>query len=161
MGLILAGCMPVDAAPHFDGEIEFIQFDPLKEGDEIAIVKTTHGDIYMKLFPNEAPNTVKQFKRLVEEGFYNDMDIYLDKGIKVFVSGYDKDSEERIGKIATDDGKPVEKEVSHNLWHFSGAVSSLCYKESRFENISYADSRFFIMANMPATTEIANEPVAL
>lgn len=155
--VLFAGCMPVDAAPKFEGEIKFIQFDPVKTGDEIAIIKTTHGDISMRLFPEEAPNTVKQFKRLVNEGFYNDSDIYLDKGLTTFVTGYDKDSENMTGKIATDDGNPVEREISQNLWHFSGAVSSLCYQKSRFDKTAYSDSRFFIFGDMPATTAIANE----
>lgn len=52
---------------------------PLKEFDlpkeEIlkfkeALIRTSKGDIKLKLFPNEAPNTVANFASLAREGFY-------------------------------------------------------------------------------------------
>ncbi|MDE6978268.1 MAG: peptidylprolyl isomerase, partial [Helicobacter sp.] len=52
---------------------------PLKEFDlpkeEIlkfkeALIKTSKGDIKLKLFPNEAPNTVANFASLARAGFY-------------------------------------------------------------------------------------------
>jgi len=36
-----------------------------------VILKTNHGDIEMKLFEDKAPNTVKNFVTLAEQGFYN------------------------------------------------------------------------------------------
>ena len=36
-----------------------------------GIIKTDKGDIYIDLFDNEAPNTVANFVRLAESGFYN------------------------------------------------------------------------------------------
>ncbi|MDO5851547.1 MAG: peptidylprolyl isomerase [Methanobacteriaceae archaeon] len=36
-----------------------------------AIIKTDKGDIELELFPNEAPNTVKNFEDLANKGFYD------------------------------------------------------------------------------------------
>ncbi len=36
-----------------------------------AIIKTDKGDIELELFPNEAPNTVKNFEKLANSGFYD------------------------------------------------------------------------------------------
>ncbi|MBQ6570010.1 MAG: peptidylprolyl isomerase [Clostridia bacterium] len=41
------------------------------EGEEIAVLRTNHGDIYIRLFPNEAPKTVENFKGLINNGYYN------------------------------------------------------------------------------------------
>lgn len=41
------------------------------EGDEIAVLITNYGRIVVKFFPDEAPGTVENFKKLINEEFYN------------------------------------------------------------------------------------------
>ena len=41
-----------------------------------AKVSTSKGDIWLKLFPKEAPNTVANFAHLSNTGFYNDLDFH-------------------------------------------------------------------------------------
>jgi peptidyl-prolyl cis-trans isomerase B (cyclophilin B) len=36
-----------------------------------ATLHTNHGDIELELFPNEAPKTVENFRKLASEGFYD------------------------------------------------------------------------------------------
>ena len=40
---------------------------------QYAKVSTSKGDIWLKLFPDEAPNTVANFAHLSNTGFYNDL----------------------------------------------------------------------------------------
>lgn len=44
--------------------------EPVK-GEEIAILKTNHGDIKIRLFEEAAPKTVENFKGLIEKGYYD------------------------------------------------------------------------------------------
>ncbi len=46
--------------------------DDKKSADEVAVIKTTDGDIVMGFWPDVAPNTVENFKKLAKAGFYND-----------------------------------------------------------------------------------------
>ena len=41
-----------------------------------AKVSTSKGDIWIKLFPEEAPNTVANFAYLANSGFYNDLSFH-------------------------------------------------------------------------------------
>ena len=41
-----------------------------------AKMSTAKGDIWIKLFPEEAPNTVANFAHLATTGFYNDLDFH-------------------------------------------------------------------------------------
>lgn len=49
-----------------------INRDQIKTGER-AIIHTSMGDITVKLYPKEAPNTVKNFAKLSNEGFYNNL----------------------------------------------------------------------------------------
>ena len=42
-----------------------------ESGDTIAVFKTNMGDFKVKLFPNEAPNTVENFTTHAKDGYYN------------------------------------------------------------------------------------------
>jgi peptidyl-prolyl cis-trans isomerase B (cyclophilin B) len=42
-----------------------------KTGEEVAVLDTGEGRIVLMFFPDKAPNTVKNFKKLVAKGFYN------------------------------------------------------------------------------------------
>ncbi len=41
-----------------------------------VLLKTTQGDVVLELFIDQAPSTVSNFIRLVDEGFYNGLDFY-------------------------------------------------------------------------------------
>lgn len=47
------------------------QLEAPTEGEEIAIMHTNYGDIYIRLFPEYAPKTVENFKTLAKEGYYD------------------------------------------------------------------------------------------
>ena len=39
--------------------------------NEVAVIKTTKGDLVLEFWPDVAPKTVENFKKLAREGFYN------------------------------------------------------------------------------------------
>jgi len=42
-----------------------------KNSDEVAVIKTSEGEIVMGFWPDVAPNTVENFKKLAKQGFYD------------------------------------------------------------------------------------------
>lgn len=47
------------------------QLDAPEEGEEIAVIHTSMGDIYVRFFPEAAPKAVYNFKKLALEGYYD------------------------------------------------------------------------------------------
>ena len=47
-----------------------------RPGDERVVLQTNHGTMTIRLFPDEAPQTVANFKRLVAAGFYDGKPFY-------------------------------------------------------------------------------------
>ncbi len=43
---------------------------------QYAVIKTNKGDITVKLFPQEVPNTVANFATLAKEGFYDNLNFH-------------------------------------------------------------------------------------
>lgn len=39
--------------------------------NEVAVIKTAHGELVLGFWPDVAPNTVENFKKLAREGFYD------------------------------------------------------------------------------------------
>lgn len=52
------------------GNLELNQLKRPEMGETIAIIKTNYGEIRLRLFEEVAPKAVRNFKTLVEEGFY-------------------------------------------------------------------------------------------
>lgn len=54
-----------------EGEISLMQFSELKEGDTIATIQTSLGNITVRLFPEYAPKACENFTTLAKKGYYN------------------------------------------------------------------------------------------
>ena len=54
-----------------EGEISLMQFFELKEGDTIAKIQTSLGNITVRLFPEYAPKACENFTTLAKKGYYN------------------------------------------------------------------------------------------
>ncbi|MGI5958299.1 MAG: peptidylprolyl isomerase [Massiliimalia sp.] len=148
---VLTGCMPAGTRPPSQ-DINLVQFETPADDQEMAVVETNYGTIKFVLYEEYAPETVKQFKQLVEEGFYENNPIYaVDHTATAMLAGA-TDSEGEEGKTTTKDGKGIKTETSSDLWHFPGAVSALGEETGITKSIR-SDSRFFIIGNSSADAE--------
>jgi peptidyl-prolyl cis-trans isomerase B (cyclophilin B) len=44
---------------------------PMNSANEVAVIKTSEGEMIAEFWPDVAPNTVENFKKLVRSGFYD------------------------------------------------------------------------------------------
>lgn len=100
---------------------------------ESVIVKTVKGNIVIKLYPNDAPNTVTRFLQLVQEGFYD--------GLK-FHRVHPKFLIQTGDPTGTGNGGSGEKLKSefNKLQHIKGTVAMA----RKPEDVDSADSQFYI-----------------
>jgi len=89
-------------------------------GDEIAVIKTNMGDIYVRFFPEVAPKAVENFKTLAEDGYYDGVTFH--RVIKDFmIQGGDPEGTGRGGESCW--GEEFEDEFSTKARNFRGALS--------------------------------------
>lgn len=147
--MLLTGCSANSIDPS---TIDYIQLRAPEEGEDIAIVDTTLGEITILLYTEEVPAIVQNFKDLVNEGFFDGQLIYQvvpTAGAAMFGS-----STEDGNSPDTNTGKPIQMEYSNNLWPFSGSVCALCSEMGQlFMKKSYFDSRSFILGDMEVSDE--------
>src|SRR5438132_5629040 len=43
---------------------------PMNSSNEVAVIKTSQGDMVMQFWSDAAPNTIENFKKLARQGFY-------------------------------------------------------------------------------------------
>ncbi len=156
ISMLFIGCTPIENVKLEESDIELIQFEKPKDGQDIAIIETSLGDVTIALYPDKAPETVAHFKKLVESGFYDNKDVYTHSYIEMMTMGFSEETTEK-GEILTDNKKPVKTEASEDLWHFSGCVSVLGYTNSPFSRQRVSDSRFFILGDNKANPTTAQE----
>ena len=115
--------IPADAEDHVrpdDGKPVGYQLEKPADGEEIAVLHTTMGDIRIRLFPDAAPKTVENFKGLIEKGYYDG--IVFHRVIDNFmVQGGDPTATGTGGESIW--GKPFEDEFNTNLVNLRGALS--------------------------------------
>ncbi|MBP3335282.1 MAG: peptidylprolyl isomerase [Ruminiclostridium sp.] len=129
-------------------EMNLVQLDKPAEGQDVAIIETNVGTITAVLYAEFAPNTVANFKKRAEEGFYDGKPFFaLQKGIYAITGASNDEGTEGI----TDDGKYIENECSVNLWPFKGSL--LGYSSQQ----GYSDSRFFFTGALEVTEENKKE----
>ncbi len=89
-------------------------------GEEIAIFKTNHGDIKVRLFPQVAPKAVENLVTHAKNGYYDG--VIFHRIIKDFmIQGGDPDSTGRGGESIW--GAPFEDEFDIMYRNFRGALS--------------------------------------
>ena len=96
------------------------QLDPPAQGEEIAVMHTSMGDIKIKFFPEEAPKAVENFKTLAKEVYYDGITFH--RVINDFmIQGGDPTGTGSGGESMY--GEYFEDEFSPNLYNFRGALS--------------------------------------
>lgn len=136
--------------------IEYIQLEQPKEGEDIAIVETSMGDITVLLYTEEVPEVVQNFKDLVNQGFYDNQIVFHVEPAAGAVATGSSTPDGNGGDSNT--GKPKKTQYSSNLWPFSGSVAALCYEAGAFWNKSnYYDSRFFFIGDVDVSDDVVSE----
>ena len=98
-----------------------------------------YGDILIRLYPDIAPDTVSNFKRLVFENFYDGLTFH--RTVRGFmIQGGDPDGNGTGGSSVTIKGEFAENGVENNLKHDRGVISM-----ARSDDPNSASSQFFIM----------------
>ncbi|HHW35721.1 MAG TPA: hypothetical protein GXX18_00215 [Bacillales bacterium] len=96
------------------------QFKQLQSGDSVVTMKTTKGDIKIKLFPAQAPKAVENFLTHSKNGYYNGLTFH--RVIEDFmIQGGDPNGNSTGGESIW--GEPFQDEFSPELAHFRGALS--------------------------------------
>ena len=116
-------------------------FNTPADGEEIAVFhissdKTDYGEVRIKLFPEQVPNSVKNFKALVEKGYYDGL-LFFRCESYVIQSG-DPNNNGSGGETA--DGNELVSETVNGLCNFVGAVGYAAKPGS-----IYNASQFYIL----------------
>lgn len=91
-----------------------------KSGEEVAVIKTNHGDIKIRLFPDVAPKAVENFKTHARNGYYNGVTFHRVMN-EFMIQGGDPEGSGRGGESIW--GAPFEDEFSMNYRNIRGALS--------------------------------------
>lgn len=108
-------------------------------GEEVAVIKTTQGEMVLQFWPDVAPKTVANFKKLAKEGFYNGTAFH--RIIKGFmIQGGDPLSKQKDNPaVGTGDpGYKIKAEFNAKP-HVRGVISM-----ARSQDPDSAGSQFFI-----------------
>lgn len=116
------------------------------ETNEVAVIKTTEGEMVVEFWTDVAPKTVENFKKLAKEGFYDGTAFH--RVIKGFmVQGGDpltKDDKNESRWGTGDPGYKIKAEFN-NRGHKRGVLSM-----ARSNHPDSAGSQFFICHGDPA-----------
>ncbi len=103
------------------GKKEFgYQLELPEVGEEIAVMHTNMGDVYIRFFPEEAPKAVENFKTLANDGYYDGLTFH--RVVDNFmIQGGDPTATGSGGESMW--GEDFEDEFSPTLGNLRGALS--------------------------------------
>jgi len=118
---------------------------PMNTANEVAVIKTSEGDMVAEFWPDVAPKTVENFKKLARQGFYDGTAFH--RVIKGFmIQGGDpltKDESKRASWGTGDPGYKIAAEFNEKS-HTRGVLSM-----ARSNDPNSAGSQFFICHGAP------------
>ena len=105
------------------------------DGNPIAVMDTTMGTIKIELFEDKVPNTVANFIKLVNDGFYDGMNFYrVLEGFMIQAGRYYPDGSQKQSPYGT-----IEFETHPDVRHIDGTISM-----ARGDDLNSASGEFFI-----------------
>ena len=111
-----------------------------KAPNPVATITMSDGkQMRFELFPDQAPNTVANFIKLSNSGFYNGLQFYRVVA-GVFIQGGDPNNDGTGGPNYAIKGEFMENGVDNSVSHMRGAISM-----ARQSGHDTAGSQFFIM----------------
>ena len=131
------------APAHADLDFSEVDINKLtetdKETDYVIITVENYGKIAVRLFPEVAPATVKNFKKLVSDKFYDGLIFHrVIEDFMIQGGGMDKDYYKKDSD--TIKGEFTSNGFENNLKHVRGVISM-----ARTSEPNSASSQFFIM----------------
>jgi peptidyl-prolyl cis-trans isomerase B (cyclophilin B) len=112
----------------------------MKTSEEVAVIKTSEGDMVVQFWTDAAPNTIDNFKKLARSGFYNGTIFHrIVKGF--MIQGGDPNSKDPANEESYGMGGPgykIKAEFNDHS-HERGVISM-----ARESNPDSAGSQFFI-----------------
>jgi len=113
---------------------------PMNSSNEVAVIKTSEGDMVVQFWTDAAPNTIENFKKLARKGFYDGTIFH--RIIKEFmIQGGDPNSKDHPAKDSYGEGGPdynIKAEFNDHP-HERGVLSM-----ARGPDPDSAGSQFFI-----------------
>lgn len=99
-----------------------------------ALMKTSHGDITLELYPEQTPETVRNFVQYVRDGFYDGLIFHRVIGhFMIQGGGFDTDMQQKPTR------EPVPNEAAQGISNEVGAIAM-----ARTMDPHSATSQFFI-----------------
>ena len=113
---------------------------PMNSSNEVAVIKTSEGDMVVQFWTDAAPNTVENFKKLARQGFYDGTIFH--RIVKEFmIQGGDPNSKDPAKENSYGQGGPgynIKAEFNDHS-HDRGVISM-----ARSSDPDSAGSQFFI-----------------
>ena len=113
---------------------------PVNSTNEVAVIKTSEGDMVVQFWTDAAPNTIENFKKLAKQGFYNGTIFHrIVKGF--MIQGGDPNSNDPAKENRYGEGGPgykIKAEFNDHS-HERGVISM-----AREPDPDSAGSQFFI-----------------
>ncbi len=109
-------------------------------GDEVVVINTNHGRIVVGFLPDKAPGHVSNFKKLVNEGFYNGLKFHRVIPGFMIQGGCPNTREGAFGMPGTG-GPGYQIKAEFNDVHHARGILSM----ARSQHPDSAGSQFFLM----------------
>lgn len=119
-----------------------MQLSNPKKGEEIAVLSTSMGDVKVKLFPEIAPETVKNFEELIKQDKYKNVPIHRVINDFMIQMGDFENGNGTGGYSYMGPGTTIKDEPSTKLKHIYGALSM-----AKTQMPNSGGSQFFIVQN--------------
>ena len=119
---------------------------PMNASNEVAVIKTSEGDMVVQFWNDAAPNTIENFKKLARSGFY-DGTIFHRIVKRFMIQGGDPNSKDPAKESSYGEGGPGYKIKAefNDRSHERGVISM-----ARSSDPDSAGSQFFVcLASVP------------
>ena len=127
-------------AAAFAADEQKAEKTPLNSSNEVAVIKTSEGDMVVQFWTDAAPDTIENFKKLTRQGFYDGTIFH--RIVKEFmIQGGDPNSKDPAKENSYGQGGPGYniKAEFNNHSHDRGVISM-----ARSSDPDSAGSQFFI-----------------
>ena len=125
-------------AEAFLEEVDMFEIST-EQTDYVLLTVENYGKILIRLYPNEAPQTVANFKQLVSDGFYDGLTFHCVYR-NAYILGGDPQGNGQGGSGTTIPGEFSSNGVTNRISHIRGTVSMAL----RGDDMNSASSQFFI-----------------